>query len=175
MDFRKASRVNHAVDYTKTFTVHDLEITLRHYISFRSNPQRVLPFRYPVVTKLMPPQQSPSSASILMKQLTNSGVGSLAAMAGVGLLQNPNDLYVGLLYSRPVAHAIIQKFNLAQIYRAKDMTAAREKLAKYIAITSLKEGFIVLAVSDKDKKRAAQLANAYTDELRSLTKSLAVT
>jgi tyrosine-protein kinase Etk/Wzc len=136
----------------------------------------VLPVRYTAVTKLMPPQQSPSSASLLMSQLTNSGTGSLAALAGGGLgLKNPNDLYVGLLNSRPVADAIIQKFNLAQIYRAKDMTAAREKLAKYTAITSLKEGFIEVAVSDKDKKRAAQMANAYTDELRTLTKSLAVT
>jgi tyrosine-protein kinase Etk/Wzc len=136
----------------------------------------VLPVRYTAVTKLMPPQQSPSSASILTNQLTNSGVGSLAAMAGGGLsLKNPNDIYLGLLTSRPVADAIIQKFNLAQIYRAKDMTAAREKLAKYTAITSLKEGFIAVAVSDKDKKRAALMANAYTDELRTLTKSLAVT
>jgi tyrosine-protein kinase Etk/Wzc len=136
----------------------------------------VLPVRYTAVTKLMPPQQSPSSASLLMNQLTNSGASSLAALAGGGLgLKNPNDIYVGLLNSRSVADAIIQKFNLAQIYRAKDMTAAREKLAKYTAITSLKEGFIVVAVSDKDKKRAAQMANAYTDELRTLTKSLAVT
>jgi tyrosine-protein kinase Etk/Wzc len=136
----------------------------------------LLPVRYTAVTKLMPPQQSPSSASLLMNQLTNSGAGSLAALAGGGLgLKNPNDIYVGLLNSRPVADAIIQKFNLAQVYRAKDMTAAREKLAKYTAITSLKEGFIDVAVSDKDKKRAAQMANAYTDELRTITKSLAVT
>jgi tyrosine-protein kinase Etk/Wzc len=96
-------------------------------------------------------------------------------MAGGGLLKNLNDLHVELLNSRPVADAIIQKFNLAQIYRAKDMTAAREKLAKYRAITSPKEGFIVVVVSDKDKKRAAQMANFYTDELRTLNKSLAIT
>lgn len=136
----------------------------------------MLPVRYTSVTKLMPPQQSPSSASMMMNQLTNSGVSSLAGMTGGGLsLKNPNDLYLGLLNSRPVADAIIQKFNLAQIYHTRDMTATREKLAKYTAITSLKEGFIVVAVSDKDKKRAAQIANAYTDELRTLTKTLAVT
>jgi tyrosine-protein kinase Etk/Wzc len=136
----------------------------------------VLPVRYTAATKLMPPQQSPSSASMMMNQLTNSAVGSLAGMTGGGLsLKNPNDIYLGLLNSRPVADAIIQEFNLAQIYRARDMTATREKLAKYTAITSLKEGFIVVAVSDKDKNRAAQMANAYTDELRTLTKTLAVT
>ena len=136
----------------------------------------VLPVRYTAATKLMPPQQSPSSASMLMNQLTNSGAGSLAAMAGAGLgLKNPNDIYLGLLNSRPVADAIIQKFALTEVYHARDMTAAREKLAKYTAITSLKEGFIVVSVSDKDKKRSAEMANTYTDELRTLTKTLAVT
>jgi tyrosine-protein kinase Etk/Wzc len=136
----------------------------------------VLPVRYTAATKLMPPQQSPSSASMLMNQLTSSGAGSLAAMAGAGLaLKNPNDIYVGLLNSRPVADAIIQKFGLTKVYHARNMTAAREKLAKYTAITSLKEGFIVVSVSDKDKKRSAEMANTYTEELRTLTKTLAVT
>ena len=116
----------------------------------------VLPVRYTAATKLMPPQQSPSSASMLMNQLTSSGAGSLAAMAGAGLaLKNPNDIYVGLLNSRPMADAIIQRFGLRKVYHARDMTAAREKLAKYTAITSLKEGFIVVSVSDRDKKRSA--------------------
>ena len=56
-----------------------------------------------------------SSASMLMNQLTSSGAGSLAAMAGGGLgLKNPNDIYVGLLNSRPVADAIIQRFGLGR-------------------------------------------------------------
>src|SRR5208337_733882 len=88
----------------------------------------VLPARYTAVTRLMPPQQSPSTASLMMNQLANSGAGSLAAIAGGGLgLKNPNDIYVGLLNSRPVADAIIKKFNLEAVYHAKDMTEARKK------------------------------------------------
>jgi uncharacterized protein involved in exopolysaccharide biosynthesis len=41
--------------------------------------------------------------------------------------------------------------------------------------TSEKNGFISVSVTDKDRKRVAEMANAYTDELRILTKSLAVT
>jgi capsule polysaccharide export protein KpsE/RkpR len=55
------------------------------------------------------------------------------------------------------------------------MTAARKKLATRTAITSEKAGFISVSVTDKDTQRAAQMANAYTDELRTLTKTLAVT
>jgi uncharacterized protein involved in exopolysaccharide biosynthesis len=136
----------------------------------------VLPVRYTATTKIMPPQQTQSTASMLMtNQLTAAGGGSLAALAGGGLGKNPNDIYIGLLTSRPIADAIIQKFSLANVYHAKDMTKAREKLAGYTGVTSDKSGFITVSVTDKDKKRVAEMANSYTDELRILTKSIAVT
>jgi hypothetical protein len=136
----------------------------------------VLPVRYTATTKIMPPQQTQSAASMMMNQLTNMGGGSLAAVAGGGLgLKNPNDIYIGLLDSRPVADAIIYQFSLAKVYRAKDMTAARESLAEWTDITSEKHGFITVSVTDKDRMRSAGMANAYTAGLRILTKTLAVT
>jgi tyrosine-protein kinase Etk/Wzc len=136
----------------------------------------VLPARYTATTKIMPPQQTQSTASMLMmNQLTGVGGGSLAALAGGGLLKNPNDIYIGLLTSRPIADAIIQKFSLAKEYHTKEMTKARMKLAGYTEVTSEKNGFITVSVTDKDKKRAAEMANAYTDQLRILTQALAVT
>ena len=136
----------------------------------------VQPVRYTAVTKIMPPQQTQSAASMMMSQLTSAGGGSLAALAGGGLgLKSPNDIYIGLLTSRPIADAIIQKFSLAKEYHAKDMTAARKELAGNTVATSEKNGFISVSVTDKDKKRVAEMANAYTDQLRILTKTLAVT
>jgi tyrosine-protein kinase Etk/Wzc len=137
----------------------------------------VQPVRYTATTKIMPPQQTQSTASMLMmNQLTGAGGGSLAALAGGGLgLKNPNDIYIGLLTSRPIADAIIQKFDLAKEYHAKDMTAARQGLAGNTVVASEKNGFIAVSVTDGDKKRVSDMANAYTDELRILTKSLAVT
>jgi tyrosine-protein kinase Etk/Wzc len=135
----------------------------------------VLPVRYKAVTKLMPPQQAPSSASLLMNQLTSNGASSLAAMAGGGLtLRNPNDIYVGLLDSRPIADAIIRTFGLQAIYHSKNMTDARKTLARNTQVDSEKGGFIVVSVTDQDRKRVALMANAYTDQLRILTQSLAV-
>jgi uncharacterized protein involved in exopolysaccharide biosynthesis len=135
----------------------------------------VQPVKYTATTKILPPQQTQSEASMMIGQLTGAGGGSLAALAGGGLLKNPNDIYIGLLTSRPIADAIIQKFSLAKVYHAKDMTAARQGLAGNTVVTSEKNGFIAVSVTDKDKKRVAEMANAYTDELRILTKSLAVT
>jgi tyrosine-protein kinase Etk/Wzc len=136
----------------------------------------VLPVRYTATTKIMPPQQAAPAAAILMNQLVSAGSGSLAAAAGMGLgLKSPNDIYVGLLTSRPIADAIIEQFGLAKVYHATDMTSARKKLAGRTEIESEKNGFISIAVADGDKVRAAQIANAYTKGLRELTKTLAVT
>jgi uncharacterized protein involved in exopolysaccharide biosynthesis len=64
---------------------------------------------------------------------------------------------------------------LQNLYHAEDMTAARKKLADHTEVVSEKEGFISVSVEDKQKKRAAELANAYIEELRNLNKGLAVT
>lgn len=141
-----------------------------------------LPVRYTAMTAIMPPQQTPSSAVLFMNQLTNSGAssgaGALAAAAGMGLglgIKNPNDIFLGLLKSRPIADAIVRKFNLLEVYRSRDMTAARKKLENNTDIASEKSGFISVSVTDRDKKRAADIANEYTAQLRVLTKSIAVT
>ena len=135
-----------------------------------------LPVRYTAITCIMPPQQTQSSASLFMSQFAGSGAGPLAALAGGGLdLKSPSDLYVGLLESPPIADAIIHQFGLVHIYGSPDMTGAREKLAQSTVVKTEKSGLITIAVSDRNKQRAAQLANAYTSELRALTQRLAVT
>jgi tyrosine-protein kinase Etk/Wzc len=137
----------------------------------------VLPEKYTATIRIMTPQQS-SSAATLMSQLSASGAGSLAALAGGGALsalKDPNTLYLGLLNSRPIADAIIHKFNLSQQYQTKDMTGARKKLAGNTVIVSEKTGLIAISVTDRDKKRAAAIANEYPDQLRILSKTLALT
>ena len=138
----------------------------------------LLPVRYTATTRIMTPQQSQSSAAMMMSQLSNAGAGSLiaAAAGGGGLgLKNPNDTYLGLLNSRPIADAIIKQFDLQRIYRSRDMTAARKKLAENTSITSEKSSLLAISVTDRDKTRSAAIANAYTSGLRSLSKTLAVT
>ena len=129
---------------------------------------------YTAVTKIMTPQQTQSSAVFFMNQAGAGGAASLAAAAGSGMsLKNPNDLYIGLLSSRTVQDAIIRKYGLMQEYRAKDMTAARRSLTRFTSIESDKSGILSISVTDFDKNRAADLANAYPEQLRHLTGTLA--
>lgn len=134
----------------------------------------VWPVRYTAEATIMPPKQSQSTLALLMSQFAG-GMGMLADSAGGGLgLKDPNAIYVGLLKSRPVADQLIQRFDLVNLYGAKDMTGARKKLESCTDIQSEKSTLISVAVKDRDKKRAADMANAYTDILRELTKSVSV-
>src|SRR6185437_7859028 len=137
----------------------------------------LLPNWYTAETKILPPQQQESTASGMLRALGNSsGLGALASAAGSSLgLKNPNDLYVGMLKTRPIADSIIQRFSLQKLYKARDMTDARKALAEHTDIVSGKDGMISVSVEDKDKKRAAEMANAYIEELRNLSKGLALT
>jgi uncharacterized protein involved in exopolysaccharide biosynthesis len=62
-----------------------------------------------------------------------------------------------------------------QIYEVKYPSQVRKELAGFTSISSGKDGIITIEVDDKDPKRAADMANAYVDELFKLTQVLAVT
>jgi uncharacterized protein involved in exopolysaccharide biosynthesis len=131
----------------------------------------LMPNIYTGTTRILPPQQNQSCAAAMLAQL--GGLGALAG--GVAGIKSPNDLYVGMLKSRTVADSLVQRFNLMQLYGAKFPSFARQGLANVTNITSGKDGIISIEVDDKDPKRAADLANAYVDELLKLTQVLAVT
>ncbi len=132
----------------------------------------LLPFIYTGTTKILPPQQSQSSTAALLSQL-GGGLGSLAGSL-VGI-RSPNELYIGMLKSRTVADNLIQRFDLMRVYDEKYPSRARRTLGKHTEIIAGKDGIITIEVEDTDAKRAADLANAYVDELFKLTKVLAVT
>jgi tyrosine-protein kinase Etk/Wzc len=136
-----------------------------------------LPTLYTATTSIMPPQQTQSAATLLMSQLASSGAGSLAAAAAGGGfgLKDPNAIYIGLLKSRPVADAIIDKLELAKVYRSRDRTDARLELEKDTMIVSERSGMISISATDRDRNRAAEIANAYTEQLRLLSKTISVT
>ncbi len=136
----------------------------------------LLPVRFTAMTRLMTPQQTSSSAALLMSQLASTRPETMAALGGSSFtLKNPNDLYIGLLSSRTVADDMIRKFGLMSVYHAKNMTAARKMLSGNTRMLSEKSGLIAISVTDADKTRAADLTNAYTAELRGLTQTMAVT
>jgi tyrosine-protein kinase Etk/Wzc len=129
-----------------------------------------MPNIFTASTKILPPQGQ-SGTSAMLAQL-----GGLAGLAGgIAGIKNTNDLYVGMLKSRTVADNIIQRFDLNVVYDERIQSNTRNRLEKETSIAAGKDGIITIEADDKDPKRAAELANAYVDELFKLTQVLAVT
>lgn len=131
----------------------------------------LLPDVYTATARILPPQQSQSTAAAMIGQL-----GALAGMAGNSLgIKNPNDLYVGMLKSRTVADSLIRRYKLQERYESDTLDDARKALGEVTRINAGRDGIIAIEVDDEDPKFAAQLANAYVEELYRLTHTLAVT
>jgi tyrosine-protein kinase Etk/Wzc len=118
---------------------------------------------------IMPPQQSQSSAAgMLMAQ-----VGALGGLAGVD--KSPSGLYLGMLKSRSVADALIERFKLMAVFEQKTYIATRKILEGAVTMTAGKEGMISIEYDDRDPKMAADIANGYVDALDGLVRRIAVT
>ena len=134
----------------------------------------LLPVYYTSTVKIMPPQQSPSTASTMLDQL-----GGLSTLLGNGvskdLLKNPSDLYVDLLRSRTIADVLIDRFNLMSVYKKALRVDCRHRLDELTEVRTFKDGVISVSVDDQGQQRAAEIANAYIEELDKLTRTLAVT
>ena len=134
----------------------------------------LLPNRYKAIAKVLPPQQQQSLATSLLGQLATLGPVGAIAQSEIGLT-NPNDIYVGILKSRTVEDALVRSYSLMKAYRVKRMSDARRQLENATEILLEKEGLISIAFEDRDKKRAADIANGYVEELRRVMQDVAVT
>ena len=138
----------------------------------------ILPNKYVAEARFLPPQDTTSSiASAMLGQL-----GGLSSVAGSALgLKSPNDMYIGLLNSRTVLDRIIDRFDLMKRYNKNLVFPfyredAREKLVEdvLVATNDANSGLVTVSVEDKDPKIAADMANAFIDELIRLNRGLAL-
>jgi tyrosine-protein kinase Etk/Wzc len=137
----------------------------------------LLPSEYTAEAVILTPQQPQPSLSAMVQLAgmgNNSALSSLSLLSGFGL-RNPADLYVGVLESRTIADAIINRFGLRSVYRDKYLERARKHLARRTTIRAGKDTLIHIKVDDRDPQRAAALANAYVEELSARNTTVALT
>jgi uncharacterized protein involved in exopolysaccharide biosynthesis len=70
---------------------------------------------------------------------------------------------------------IAKRFNLQEIYEAKTLTDTLKALESNSTFTAGKDGVITVEVNDKDPKRAADMVNAFIEELAKLMQNFALT
>ncbi len=131
----------------------------------------VMPKMYTATATILPPQQNSSVLSTLIGQVGGSASLDLRDLG----LKNPADVFVAMLQSRTVEDALVNRFDLRKLYNVKRYQDARKILEKRSEINPEKEGLISIQVSDRDPKRAAEIANTWVDELRDLNQNLAFT
>lgn len=128
----------------------------------------LIPKRYDSTTRLMPPDgQSGSGLAMLAAMAGKSGGLGLGSMAGDLLgMRSSGALFVEILRSRTVEDRIVSRFDLRKVYRERYWVDARKRLDGYTEIAEdRKSEVITIRVSDRDPRRAAQIAQAYVDEL----------
>ncbi len=110
------------------------------------------------VTLLSPKEES--SSGLLGGLL---GGGQLALP--VGAFSSNKDMLIGILNSRTIAQAAVEKYKLQERYEAQFMQDAIKKLQEdNIKLDIAREGVISLTVRDWDPRIAADIANFYVDQ-----------
>lgn len=117
---------------------------------------------YTARSTLLPPRQQQAATALSSLGVLAGAVGSVVAHTG--------EQYVSFLRSRSISDRIVARFKLAE-----DDTAAAHDLARRLLEQSVrvevnrKAGLLIIEASSRDPQRAADIANAYVEELRRLT------
>ena len=131
----------------------------------------LLPKTYTATSTILPPQQKQSALNSMLGQ-----IGAIAGLSGGDLgLRNPDDVFVAMLTSRTIEDNLINRFDLRKAYRVKRYQDAEKKLKQNSEVIATKEGLISISVTDRDPKRAAEIANAYVQQLYNVNQHLAIT
>jgi capsule polysaccharide export protein KpsE/RkpR len=141
----------------------------------------VIPSHYKSSVRFVPAENSSSTGSSSMMGLLSKAIGgSDNSSMGFGLdaasllgAKTPGAFYVEVLKSRSVQDRLINRFDLRARYRKATYFEARKKLTSFTDIEEdKKSGVITLTVTDYEPKIAAQIANAYIEELNRLAVDL---
>lgn len=138
----------------------------------------LIPAQYKSTVHLMPPEQGSGAGMAAMLAAVTSKIGlSSSGLAGDLLgMKNSGTLFVGILGSRTIQDRLIDQFDLRKVYWRSTYEATRKKLESRSDIfDDRKTGIIEISVSDTDRHRAQQLAQAYVDELNRLVAQVSTT
>jgi capsule polysaccharide export protein KpsE/RkpR len=128
--------------------------------------------RFEATARVMPPDSGNGSLAALSMMADKAGV--LGGFAGDLLgVKNSSDLLVGILTSNTLQDRLISRFELKKVYGLTYQEDLRTRLMDNTAISvDRKSGILSITVTDRKRDRAAAIANAYVDELNTLSAEL---
>jgi len=135
-----------------------------------------------IVCLLLPKEYLAKASVVPPTQEMPLGIGGIASGGGAGELVgaflgvgSPADLWVGILSSNTVRDALINRFDLMTVYRKKTIEDARKALDRRTTTKRSREGVVSVSVEDRQPQRAADMANAYIEELDKINKNMVTT
>jgi capsule polysaccharide export protein KpsE/RkpR len=130
----------------------------------------LIPKQYESTTRMMPPEQQGMGTAMLAALAGKAMPGALGALAGGMLgIKDSGALFVDLLHSGTIEGALVDRFDLQNVYRKRYRQDALKKLAHRTDVAQdRKSGVITITVTDTDRQRARDMAQAYVDQLDSL-------
>ena len=133
----------------------------------------VWPKSYRATASIVPPLESGQGGDLGLMGGFLGGAESALLRRTLGVT-SVADVYIGILESRAVADAIIDRLDLMEVYEQPgDRWRTREQLRNSTEIKVVeKQGVVKVSVVDRDPNRAAAIANAYVEELDSQNKRL---
>ena len=130
----------------------------------------VLPKWYKATAILLPPKQITAPVG---------GLGEFADAVSVTggldlpIMVTPSDVYARMLKSRTISEAIMKKFNLYERYETYNFDEAYEALMNNADFRVTAEGLLSVSIEDKDPQIAADLTNAFVEELDRVNRAIA--
>ncbi len=133
-----------------------------------------------VVVALLLPVQYKATATVVAPRKTDilGGLGSFGQsirefapfLRGLGGGQIPLFTYLAILNSRTAMEKVVEKFDLIKVYGIKDssMEKAVKELRGNTDFEIDENGILVINVYDRDRQRAADMANYFVDVLNEI-------
>jgi uncharacterized protein involved in exopolysaccharide biosynthesis len=129
----------------------------------------LLPNWYRATTTLLPPREEDIgfNVSTMLRGLSIPGV-------RIPTQASPGEIFVAVLKSRTVCTQVVNEFGLEKTYHVKKMEDAIKELGHHFSADIGDDGLITLKVEDRDRDRAAAMANrmvALLDDFNRKTRS----
>jgi tyrosine-protein kinase Etk/Wzc len=122
-----------------------------------------LPSWYSANTTILPPQRE--KLGLGLASSLAGGISEFGTSMSLPLMVSPSDVIAAILKSRAVALAVIEKENLMKTYHTKTKENALRELFLHTEVKVTPEGLISLSFEDKDRVKAAGVANRFVEEL----------
>ena len=135
----------------------------------------LLPSWYAATATVLPEDESGEGGGLLQLVSQLGGGGGAGRVARNLLSRTPtSDLMIGVLKSRRLRGEIVDRFDLVEVYDVKSREHAIRELGKHIEVATTPEGMVSIRVEDRDRERAAELANGFLESLDAFNREVSV-